>query len=239
MIKEMRKTLSPLKFWIRDMGLYARHIVKGTSYAEYYADRMDRHIRHRRNWGLLIDRTFQVNYLKEKGLKPEMSLLDYGCGAVAAGRHMIEFLAPGGYCGADVSAEAIAEGTKRIESAGLDSKLPQLIQIPGGNLEHLPKQKFDFIWSYSVLTHMPPNDINSLLSNIRSFMHGGTRFFADFARADGTKISHKRFKDWYYPVEAVLELAAKNGLDCKMQSEWRSPEDPAQRDTMVCFSLLS
>jgi len=52
---------------------------------------MDLIVSRRPDWGLDLNKRFQLDYLIAHGLKPSMDFLDYGCGAIAAGRNR-------GYC---------------------------------------------------------------------------------------------------------------------------------------------
>ena len=236
MFKVIRQLFIDL-FWLaRDFLLFTKHKILGTSYAEYYAERMDRLIKRRSNWGLNQDKSFQIKYLIKHGLTPQMTFLDYGCGAVNAGLHFIAYLESANYTGVDVSAQVLEEGKKRIEARALATKKPRLYHIPAGNLSSLPPQKFDMIWSYSVLTHMPPEAITLLLQDLKKHMHSTSVFYADFARTE-TEIEHRRFRDWYYPVSFFEKTAQDCGLSFAMMKDWKSPEDRGGTDTLAQFKL--
>ena len=238
MLKNFKQSLIDFFWLVRDFLLFAKHRILGTNYAEYYAERMDRLIKRRSNWGLNQDKTFQIKYLIQHGLTPEMTFLDYGCGAVNAGLHFIAYLEDAKYTGADVSAQVLAEGKKRIEAQALLAKKPLLYHIPGGDLTPLPAQKFDMIWSYSVLTHMPPEAISLLLESLKKHMHSTSVFYADFARGE-TEIEHRKFKNWYYPVTFFEKTASDCGLSFTVMNDWKSPEDTDGTDTLAQFKLLN
>jgi len=222
--------------YFRDGLSYIVHKLTGSSYRKYYAERMDRIVRRNPEWGLNLNKQFQLDYLSSHGLRPDSSLLDYGCGALAAGIHFIEYLLPDRYTGMDISSEVLSEGRRRLESKNLLDKRPELHRIESGSFAILGHRQFDVIWAQSVFTHMPPEDIHELLRDIRRHMHVGTRFYATFARTDGEPCQ-KRFKDWYYSDNFFSREAGLFNLDAEIMSDWRHPDDHAGTDAMVLLTL--
>lgn len=231
-----RRLASRLYEYLREAVWYAQHLVRGTSYAEYYADRMNSIVKRNPDWGLNLNRLFQFEYLKTRGLVPQSTLLDYGCGALAAGVHFIGYLVPSKYVGLDISREVLCEGERRLERIGLTSRQPNLHLLDGDLAAVLGERQFDFIWAQSVLTHMPPEDILALLRDIRQHMHGGSQLFTTFAHTMGKPVQ-RQFKDWYYNREFFIEAAATYGFDVEFMSDWHHPDDPAGNDMMARFTL--
>jgi SAM-dependent methyltransferase len=222
--------------YLRDGLSYIGHKLTGSSYSKYYAERMDRVVRRNPGWGLNLNKKFQLDYLSAHGLRPDSSLLDYGCGALAAGIHFIEYLQPGRYTGMDISAEVLAEGRRRLESKNLLDKRPELHLIESGSLAVLGHKQFDVIWAQSVLTHMPPGDIHNMLRDIRPHMHAGSRFFATFACTDGNT-HQKRFKDWYYNVDFFQHEAGLLNLCMEVMADWKHPDDRTGSDILIELTL--
>jgi len=89
--------------------------MKHTRYLEVYRKRMDKQIKLRpedSRWRPKTGRwdkagNIQFQFLIQEGLKPELTLLDIGCGPLRAGLLFIKYLAPGNYTGIDISQEAI------------------------------------------------------------------------------------------------------------------------------------
>lgn len=235
-IRGLRSVYRSVIGYLRDGPAYLAHKLRGTSYGAYYADRMNRIIRRNPNWGLNLNKRFQLDYLIAHGLRPDAHMLDYGCGALAAGIHFIDYLAPGKYVGVDISSEVLAEGQRRLVSKGLQNKHAELHRIEPGSVAALAGKRFDLIWAQSVFTHMPPDDIDRLLRDVRPFMHTKTRFYATFARTDGA-IHQKRFKDWYYNVDFFRAAAAKFGFDIALMPDWSHPDDCAATDTLIELTL--
>ena len=72
---------------------------------------------------------FQINFLKENGLKPEDKLVDIGCGTLRGGIPLIEYLNEGNYCGLEVRADVLNEGRKELKEEGLENKKPELVHF--------------------------------------------------------------------------------------------------------------
>ena len=231
-----KRLASRLYGYLREAVWYARHMVRGTSYAEYYADRMDRIVTRNPDWGLNLNKLFQLEYLKTRDLTPQSTLLDYGCGALAAGIHFIGYLESGKYVGLDISWEVLREGGRRLERTGLTGQLPNLYLFDGDLAAILGERQFDFLWAQSVLTHMPPEDILALLRDVRCHMHGSSQLFTTFAHTAG-KPRQKQFKDWYYNREFFIDAAAAHSFDVEFMSDWNHPDDRAGNDMMARFTL--
>ena len=232
----LKRTAANSYAFLRELWWYAKHRVKGTSYAEYYADRMNRIVTRNPDWGLNLNKRFQLDYLQAHGLTPGSTLLDYGCGALAAGIRFIGYLEPGRYVGLDISAEVLREGERRLERATLADRRPALHLLDGPLEAVLGERRFDFLWAQSVLTHMPPEDILALLRDIRRHMHDGSQLFTTFAHTTG-KPGQKQFKDWYYNREFFIDAAATHGFHVEFMSDWNHPDDPAGNDMMARFTL--
>ena len=140
------------------------------SYSDYYAFRMNIIVRLNKNWGKNLERSFQLSYLKSKGLKKDSVLLDYGCGALSAGRYFIDYLETGHYIGADIAEAVLEEGSKRLAEFGLSERSVRLIHLDSNKLPIEEIGLVDFIWAQSVVTHMSPDDLSLLCSQISRIM---------------------------------------------------------------------
>jgi cyclopropane fatty-acyl-phospholipid synthase-like methyltransferase len=206
----------------------------GGSYRQYYASRMDSIVEKNSDWGLNLERKFQLDYLTKNGLKPEMKMLDYGCGAISAGRHFISYLNKSNYTGVDISIKVVEEANQRVKRFKLIDKEPHILVL-GENFEKLLKtEHWDVMWAQSVFTHTPPEDAEQCLKMMIPSIKSGGKFFASFGESDGD-IEHKDFKDWYFPKKYFEKLGEKYDLDVTFMTDWQHPEDPIGRDRMVRF----
>jgi len=214
--------------------LYARYRLSGKTYADYYAARMDRVVAQNPGWGLNLNKQFQLDYLRAHGLERTSALLDYGCGALAAGLRFIDYLDAGCYTGVDISARVLEEGHRRIRAAQLTQKAPRLLRLTSPDLSFLPSGAYDFIWAQSVFTHMPPEDITTLLPQLRRCLKPQGAFYATFALSEDG-IRQRRFKDWYYDFAFFGSTAMSSGLKATLMEDWSHPDDPDGKDRLVRF----
>lgn len=145
----------------------------------------------------------QLNFLKEKGMLPEHTLLDFGCGTGRFSRHAIPYLDKGNYTGIDIATDALDHVAKLAEEEGWGVKDPHLI-LGDGSLKSVAGMGFDYIWLHSVFTHLPPNLIIDVLAGLNDLTFG--KFFFTYKKRDAYQ--RTGLKQFGYPF-AFFEGAAK------------------------------
>jgi SAM-dependent methyltransferase len=121
-------------------------------------------------------REFQIQFLKQVGLKPEHYLLDLGCGTLRGGIPIIEYLEKGHYFGVEVDQEVLDEGRLELQEAKLVDKEPTLIletDVSSLNLN----QEFDYIWAFAVLPHVEDKTLHGIMSFIRRHLKDDGCFY--------------------------------------------------------------
>lgn len=101
----------------------------------------------------MFNRKLQLSFLQKQGLLPHHILLDFGCGPCYAGEHFVSYLDSGNYYGCDHKSEIIRIAEKRLTDLNLMGKMPNLSVVQDFELPYVGL-KFDFIWLYSVFTHL-------------------------------------------------------------------------------------
>jgi 2-polyprenyl-3-methyl-5-hydroxy-6-metoxy-1,4-benzoquinol methylase len=96
----------------------------------------------------------QFDFLVNQGLKPEMKLLDVGCGSLRGGVHFIQYLNTGNYYGIDINQNLIKAGYEKELDHQLQAKCPQGNLLVNGEFKaSLLKVQFEFAIAQSVFTH--------------------------------------------------------------------------------------
>jgi SAM-dependent methyltransferase len=163
----------------------------------------------------------QFDYAVSHGLKPEMRMLEIGCGNLRAGRLFIEYLEPGNYYGVDISPDILLAALDTVADQGIAAKLPHLTLIHDLKLQFLPDAAFDFVHAHSVFSHSPIEVIDECFANIGRVMAADGFFDFTFDRTEGSEhqVLHE---DFYYRTQTLIELAAKHGLDATFMDDWES-----------------
>lgn len=104
--------------------------------------------------------------LRSLGLKPSHRVLDYGCGRLRSGRHLISFLERGNYVGLDVTSAFFLQGLKEISPELIREKMPEMHVISRQSIGNLSLRKHDFILLEGVLQCVPPREIPSVMRRV-------------------------------------------------------------------------
>ena len=186
----------------------------------------------------------QLSMAVELGLKPQHTLLEFGCGFMRAANHFIGYLDDSNYSGNDASAERVAHGGKvTAEILGAEvyrRKNPHLYVNKDNTFDWVTGQTFDFIWSCSVLAHMPEADIATLLANVRKIMNEKSAFIFSYSTAELDK-----FRRWEHcsPDErkkGIRERAKqRNHMFIVRALQAHQGEDCIEVDTVNWFHTLN
>ena len=121
----------------------------------------------------------QFEFLVKRGLSPNHTMLDIGCGTLRGGRHFIKYLNISNYYGMDISPKAIEYAKQLVINEELSEKKPRIILNKGKNLlfREFTNNKFDYLLAQSVFTHLKPEHIKECFGNIGSVMHNESIFY--------------------------------------------------------------
>lgn len=153
----------------------------------------------------------QLAFLKSEGLKPDSRLLDVGCGVGRAARKFVPYLNDWRYTGIDISDGALAHAMKLAQEEGWASKHPTFLL--NGDI-NLVGSRFDMIWAHSVFTHLPPQQVETMIENASERLDRGGKFLFTHKQAATTQRSG--LKQFQYPISWFEKTAQKYGLRCEV-----------------------
>ena len=179
----------------------------------------------------------QFDYATSHGLKPEMRMLEIGCGNLRAGRLFIDYLEPGSYYGIDISPDILTAAQDTVAEYDLRAKLPHLTLVRDLRLQFLPAAWFDFVHAHSVFSHSPVEVIDECLAHVGRIMAPGGFFDFTFDRTEGAE-HHVLREDFYYRTQTLVDLAAKHGLDAVLMDDWELTGHP-QSKIRVTLPVMS
>lgn len=223
-----------------------RHMREGGTYLEWYASRLDSYARndnvdsldgktererHRLNY--LATGENDLDLLKNVGLRPDHTLHEIGLGHGRTAQFLIEYLDPGNYSGNDISAERVRMARELFSLKGLDAKNPKLVVNKDNSFDWLGDAKFDFIWANAVFGHMPPEDVEEIISRVRRFMRPDSVFYFTVRGADpDQKVRTLSEKDWVRDHDFWLRLGVLHGYSMEL-SDVKLPPKYVPRDVRV------
>lgn len=191
----------------------------GTTFAEYYAGSIARRIErggsHRTlgRFRYLSDvvresseqgrrGVRQFNVLRDLGLRPDHICIEYGCGSLRIGQHLIGHLKPRHYRGLDIVDTFFREGLAMLSPAAA-AKEPVLRVINDQSLREAREAEADFIFSIAVVKHIPPGEIDTFLKRITGLMTPSTILAIQFETGENGR--RKGAKNWTYNREFLCE----------------------------------
>lgn len=182
------------------------------------------------NWELHGD--LQLGFLRAAGLQPSHRLLEIGCGTGRLARKVVPYLMPGRYTGVDLSHGAIQAATTLALDEGWYARHPLLLcgDVPGG-------QAFDFVWSFSVVIHIPYDMFVDVLRRTAAVMHRESRFYFSYVpETVALRSGVKQFRKTLDQHKAATKAA---GLTFADVPDWirRAGHEPSRATGSQCLAL--
>jgi cyclopropane fatty-acyl-phospholipid synthase-like methyltransferase len=158
-----------------------------------------------------MKRRFQFEFLCSRGLRVEHRLLDIGCGTLRGGIPLIEYLEIGHYTGIEARGGVLDEGRKELAEAGLEHKLPLLIEASDPAHVQL-EQPVDIAWAFSVLFHMTDNFVDSYLALVARSLADAGAFYANVNLGDREPDGWQGFPVLWRSESFYADLGSSHGL---------------------------
>jgi SAM-dependent methyltransferase len=136
-----------------------------------------------RNWGAMG--LWQFEFLRQHGLDRDSHVLDVGCGSLAAGIHLLRFLADGHYWGLDRDSSMIAAGVvMELSRVGIPPERGHFIVNDTFDLDGIP-HAVDVAMANSVFCTLPFNSVaRCIVSVVRKLAPWGVFYATWFENPD-------------------------------------------------------
>ncbi len=236
---------SPKKIWAHRRMRYVfwRMLNWRGGYGAYYshvnARKLGHGIRHRtlgtRTWSegpawtaLEFDKrgTEILPDLAAFGLKSDSVCVDYGCGSLRIGQHLIRDLAPGCYWGLDVTDTFFRPAANVLPPDLIAAKKPNLHVIDEDIIARLERRPPDFVFSYAVLKHVPPREVDAFFDRFMRLI--GPRTIAVLYFADGPT-ERIAPMSWLHPGERLIGMVLRRQGDAAVGITRIGPSGDIQR----------
>jgi SAM-dependent methyltransferase len=152
-----------------------------------------------------------LQQLIELGLRPRDVVVDYGCGTLREGIHLIRYLQAGHYIGLDIDERVLDAGRRLVGNKLLAEKKPYLAVINPEVIAQVAAARPAWIVSSYVLSQMPPGDLDEYFDNLAKFMEGGGKAALQLRLAWRT-MQYSR-TGWYHNRRRIARRLAKRGLE--------------------------
>jgi ubiquinone/menaquinone biosynthesis C-methylase UbiE len=193
-----------------------------TPLREFYAEKAERKLRkgrpHRTLGGKMLNREFGISgksffdQLVAYGLTPQDVCVDYGCGTLRIGIHLIEYLEPGRYWGLDVSDFLLDRGRDLIGESLLTEKRPNLRVISEEAVEEVAAMKPRLLISNRVLTHVQPEELREYFSHILRMIGANGQAVVTGKWSAGETRPARKGKSWAYALPTLrAHIEAEGG----------------------------
>jgi SAM-dependent methyltransferase len=168
--------------------------------------------------------------IRTASLRPSDRVIDFGCGSLRIGGHLIRYLDPGRYYGLDVIDDFYKIGADLIGRELLLEKSPRFGVINAESLADAERFGADVVYSFAVCVHVHPDELDAYLGALsRLCRKPGARLIFDLAVADVPL--RYRTRSWARPLDLVL--GSMRGLRCVRVSQGNSREEDGVRLTLT------
>jgi len=138
--------------------------------------------------------------IKLMALKPHHKVIEYGCGSLRLGGHLIRYLNRGGFFGLDVISCFYEIGMAAIGAELIEKKAPHLRVIDEPALAEAAGHSADFVFSNAVCFHVHPDEIQTYFQNLTRLVHRrGARLFFSAELSDLPQ--RNEYARWSWPLE--------------------------------------
>ena len=166
----------------------------------------------------------QFEHLLSLGLHPDDVVVDFGCGSLRVGQHLIKYLHPGHYWGFDVTDRFFADGLALIGETVVDEKRPNLRKIGPDTLAEARRSSPRFVVSIAVLKHVPQNEIDVYFDHLMSLVGRKTKLLISFSA--GPQGRRLLGKSWYNSIEFVEQQITLRRPDASFSRKCKEKSAP-------------
>ena len=184
---------------------------------------------------------YHLAFMRENGLGEDMRVFDFGCGYGRTGIPLIRYLARDRYVGVDLSDRRIAMAQEWVKREYLEDKQPLFLVSTDNSLPYLKDETVDVVWTWSVFTHMPLDEIRQTLRAMRRVLTpNGIIYFHYVAYLDGEEGKREptaTFKDFYWTKQTIDQVVQKCGFKSVRAANWKDNLDEKMNKDSVMLIL--
>ena len=159
------------------------------------------------------------------GLRQDSRCVDYGCGTLRIGQHIIRYLERGAYWGVDIDFEFLSHARRLIGDELISDKEPNLRVISEHSLLEAAQANPDFIFSYKVIQHVHPDELTDYMRGFQLLVGTESKAFIFNANWRDNDTFQYRPKGWAHDMSKIKRIADNLGLkvECVQAKEKTRP----------------
>jgi SAM-dependent methyltransferase len=159
-------------------------------------------------------------FQERNGIRPDDVCVDYGCGTLRMGIHVIRFLNRGCYWGLDIDQNLLDRGRRLGPELG--DKAPNLRVISPATVREAASAKPALLFSLRVLIHVHPDELDEYLGNILTIIRDGGRAVITGKWSPGKTFQFGR-QSWAHSLDGLNCIAGRHGGQIHVLEEKDSP----------------
>lgn len=148
--------------------------------------------------------------LKEHGLAAGDVCVDYGCGTLRVGQHVIDYLKPGAYWGLDIDQYLLDEGRNLLAGALWAEKRPNLRVISPQSVAEAAAARPSMLFSAKVLSHVHPDEVGAYIENLMTIIGASGQAIVMSRWSDGKTFQCNKWM-WAHSISGLSDLVADRG----------------------------
>lgn len=181
---------------------------------------------------------YHLQFMKDHGLQKDMTVFDFGCGYGRTAIPVIHYLDAEKYIGVDLSDRRIGMANEWVARENLLDKKPNFLANIDNSLPYLEDNSIDVVWTWSVFTHMPLDDIRQTLKSMRRVLKtDGIIYFHYVAFLDGEEGYREpsaTFKDFYWSNQEISQVVQEAGFKATRVDDWLDNiDEKIQKDSVM------
>jgi SAM-dependent methyltransferase len=192
----------------------------GSSFKDYFADLVKKDLaqgrRHPSLGRILWEERFH-NFQARMGIRPDDVCVDYGCGTLRMGIHVIRFLNRGCYWGLDIDQDLLDRGCRTL-GPQLEDKAPNLRVISPATVREAASSRPALLFSIRVLIHVHPDELGEYMGNILTIVRDGGRAVITGKWSPAQTFQFGR-QSWAHSLEELNRVATANGGQIRVLAE--------------------
>ena len=156
------------------------------------------------------------------GLRPSDTCVDYGCGTLRIGQHIIKYLGPGKYWGFDIADWVLEDGKSLIGSEVVADKNPQLRVISREAVLQAAACKPAMLFSAKVMQHVHTDELAEYFDNIMTIIGTSGQAIIITKWSDGDTVRY-RVNGWAHSIAIIRDLVTRLGGKMEILKEGVQP----------------